>query len=434
MHARIDQIVAFVLCVAALCLPPVAVALELGNVIFETAPAKLLAISREAGPSFLRLTGGIAFANEAEGRDGSVVSALRYDPAAADGSRLIVTITRPDGSTQNVTGALFDWELVPVARHAGDNNDAAFTYFGELESAEREREALAEGFRVLNYHEAFENTLIGLRLMQLDFLMISALQSDAMYLPKEAGKTLLGNGEAEYLLIGDEIEAGVRRYEQENFVRLEAFKAKADPIVLNQSYRSYVAGDYELDSPTFEINSAGELEFSGGIYWYFWNDPEAAAIETNIDLYNQMVRLYNYLDVLEGADEAPAAEEAGLSVEERARYRDYATQAINKSSDEIKKQAATLDALNADTDRDVNDIPEVSRQLNQYLREYQGLNPLILRAGDRVAWYSALFRHFKVRAPKAYKVFVERLDGVAVLPAVTTPTLVKPAAPSQEKN
>ena len=431
MHARINQIVAFALCVAALCLPPVAAALELGNAIFGNAPAKPLAISRDAGPSFLRLTGGIAFANEAEGRDGSVVSALRYDPAAPDGSRLSVTITRPDGSTQDVSGALFDWELVPVARHAGDVNDAAFTYFGELESAEREREALAEGFRVLNYHEAFANTLIGLRLMQLDFLMISALQSDAMYLPKEAGKTLLGNGEAESLFIGDAIEAGVRQYEQANFARLAAFKAKTDPIVLNQSYRSYVAGDYERASPTFAINSAGELEFSSGIYWYFWNDPEAAAIETNIDFYNQMVRIYNYLD---GADETLAAEQTGLSVDEQARYRDYANQAIDKSSDEIKKQAARLEAINADTDREVNEIPAVSRQLNQYLREYQGLNPLILRAGDRVAWYSALFRHFEVRDPKAYQVFVERLDGVAVLPAVTTPTLVKAGVPSQEIN
>ena len=150
MHARTQQIVAATLCVAALCLPPSAIALELGNATFEYPEAEPLAISRDSGPSFLRLTGGIAFANVAEGRDGIVVSRLRYDPALPDGSRLIVTVALPGGSTQEVSGALFDWELVPVARHALDTKDAAFTYFGELESAEREREALAGGFRVPN--------------------------------------------------------------------------------------------------------------------------------------------------------------------------------------------------------------------------------------------------------------------------------------------
>lgn len=428
MRTRLKALVVAALVVAAVCTAPPAAALVLGNAIFESAPAKPLEINRDAGPAFLRQTGGIAFANMAEGRDGIEVSALRYDPTAPDGRRLVITIKRPAGSPHVVRGALYDWELVPVARYAADKNDAAFTYFGELVSAKRQEEALAAGYQVLNYHPVFENTLIGLRLMQLDFLLIGSLQNDAMYLPKESGQTLLGKGEADYLNLGDDMAAGVRAYEQANFARLDAFKAKAKPITRNQNYRSYVAGDYEVESPDFFINSAGELEFSGGIYWYFWNDPEAAAIERNIDFYNELVRLYKNLNALEGPEEkSAAAAQAGVTVEELVRYRDYAIGSVEKSSAEIKRQAARLEELNADRERAVTPMPEVSRQLNQYLREQQGLNPLIFRAGDRVLWYSSLFRRFKAREPQAYRAFVESLEGVSVSPEVSTPTLVKAA-------
>jgi len=90
MRIGLKALVVAALVVAAVCTAPPAAALVLGNAIFESAPAKPLEINRDAGAAFLRQTGGIAFANMAEGRDGIEVSALRFDPTAPDGRRLVI--------------------------------------------------------------------------------------------------------------------------------------------------------------------------------------------------------------------------------------------------------------------------------------------------------------------------------------------------------
>ena len=62
MRTGLKALVVAALVVAAVCTAPPAAALVLGNAIFESAPAKPLDMSRDAGPAFLRHTGGIAVA------------------------------------------------------------------------------------------------------------------------------------------------------------------------------------------------------------------------------------------------------------------------------------------------------------------------------------------------------------------------------------
>jgi hypothetical protein len=172
-------------------------ALDLGGISWATAPARpLTAITFSSSPvafaRFARAVGGVAFTTVAQGKDGLTVIALAYDSAQRDGSRLKVTLSDRGGSRRTVTGQIFDWQLVPLARFVRSGGEGAVTLFGELQDEARQERALQNGDMIANYHPALENTLLGLRLMQADLLVIEPRATDLF---KEKGHYVLGAGE-----------------------------------------------------------------------------------------------------------------------------------------------------------------------------------------------------------------------------------------------
>ena len=109
---------------------------------------------------FLSRVGGIAFSGEMR-LDASLVGkrlGLEYTRDRPDGTRLSVTI---EGAS--LQQELADWLLIPIAQYADSEYDACVSLFGP--------ETNDDAYDIV-YHDAFENTLLGMRLLQADILFL----------------------------------------------------------------------------------------------------------------------------------------------------------------------------------------------------------------------------------------------------------------------
>src|SRR5271156_1830913 len=135
---------------------------------------------------FLASVGGVAFKEIAQPAQALAAQSdvLEYDPQYADGRRVFATI---DG--QRVQVNVYDWELQPIVRFAESDDHAIFTLFGKLADRRQQEQVLDNGGRVVNYHPAFQDTLLGLRMLQLDNLLADSGGNDlAVEFPKEHGR------------------------------------------------------------------------------------------------------------------------------------------------------------------------------------------------------------------------------------------------------
>jgi hypothetical protein len=142
---------------------------------------------------YARAIGGVTFESTASAswKRSPQQLELQYLPSNPDGQRFWVVI---DG--RRVLAPIYDWQLLPIARFADSKYTSCFTLLGDPK--EVNDEAVAEdirnrGGRVVKFHPALKNTLLGLRLFQLDILLIS---DDAPDLPRRRGEYLLGRGES----------------------------------------------------------------------------------------------------------------------------------------------------------------------------------------------------------------------------------------------
>jgi hypothetical protein len=181
-------------------------------------------------PSYLLAVGGVVFEAKAELAPGFRTRQLdiHYDHSQPDGRRLGVTI---DGG--KLVAPIYDWQLVPIARFADSEHTAAFSLFGRPEDLGDEKAASdvgGNGGVILKYHEAFKDTLVGLRLFQLDILIGF---EDATDLPGYRGYYMLGRGET----VPDHA-ANVLA-----FSNLDAVCLSFAPSGRNSAFHSYVIHD-----------------------------------------------------------------------------------------------------------------------------------------------------------------------------------------------
>ena len=166
--------------------------LQLGGMTYSRAAAAPLSMPVTMSRAFFRGVGGVAFNAVAQGQAGLTVRALRYEASAPDGQRLVIDAQAVDGTRLTVRGHIYDWELLPTARFALDDNGLAVTLFGQLQDGEEANRVWETGGRVINYHRRLDNTLLGLRLLQADMLIIAPEAADLF---RVGGRVLLGAGE-----------------------------------------------------------------------------------------------------------------------------------------------------------------------------------------------------------------------------------------------
>ena len=359
--------------------------LQLGELSYSRAPAPHLRKAVTLSPSFFRAVGGVAFNTTAEGRDGLIVTGLKYSPALKDGARLVVTIKKPGVKERHVASQIYDWQLVPIARFAESDDGSAMTLFGSLNDSEFQDNLIQSGGRAINYHPALDNTLVGLRMMQADIMLFDP---NAVDLPKIVGKGyVLGKGESQ-----PNINNNKRRFQ---IVR----KLIEEERELGNTYSSYVVGDLNSSIEFYIQNN--RLQFSGHPTWTMWDNPA------------------DYKSASEFMRLAVEAYEGNKMAQSQLNMRYSSLENLNKAA---AKYSAILERYNG---KEVPTIinEELSSKVSSLVKKQDGINPVVYKTLITVMQYRALFKHFKKRNPEAYKRFVSSLSKVDVIPVVTTPTV-----------
>jgi hypothetical protein len=389
--------------------------------------------------SFVGRVGGVAFDSVAMPAGGVVVNTLtlNYSPGKRDGERLSVTI-----NGQTVSASIYDWQLVPIAKFANSDSYSCFTLFGELNDPEEQNRVLKRGGRVLNYHQDFANTLMGLRLFQLDNLIINEYSYD---LPKDGGEYVLGAGES-----APNIQANKKglqvfsRYEGQN----EELFTRGTSYVISDNKRQV----------TFNVQG-NKLNIRGEPSYYFWAmDPAARARlltgEARTQVHNELlaqVKEFRRRNPT-GSGEAwliqqvlKEANQYDLLVGDYRIFRTLGQEQLvellstkgaaqrrallaRQPLDSILRQLVSLRIIASY--QSAVEITELSEKISNETGMLRAINPAVWDAGVTVMRYAAFFRYCKQKNPQQWNLFIRQIKRAPALqPPVVTPTVME--APSR---
>lgn len=345
--------------------------------------------------AFLSGVGGVAFAAVASPVEPMSIRTLRYDHNAPDGKRLKIILSetlRGPGCAaprSTVVAPVYDWQWIPLARFADSPSFKCFTLFGHLEDSAEEKRHLEGGHRIVSYHSAFSHSLMGLRLMQADILL---LYPDSSHLPSEGGKEILGAGEPPFNLA-------------ENDRALSALQTAVRRLP-GGPFQSYVICDHKVDVK-FSL-SGGRLALTGEPYWYCWrnkarNDADLVRINTQ------------------------ANRKADDRLQEELRN---AQRQLSAGEFQAKYSAAQVDARFSklfDEEASKSMLAEMkgySDALTAMVRQAEGGNAHVYRALVKAMRYAAFFRHVRQTRPEAFKSLLESVRVKRTDPQVTTPSIL----------
>lgn len=359
-------------------------------------------------PVFVSQIGGVAFGRTAQPEKSLTVDriAFGYDSSQVDGSRFVLRI-----NDIPVHLDAFDWQLMPTAMFANSGEVSIVTAFGKLHDKTEAARIKSLGGYVFNYHPAFDNTLLGLRLLQADLLVMAPDFSD---LPRKEGEFILGEGETAPL--PEQIEARSRA----RSIALDA--------ISQARFRSYVVTDAGV-SVTFRVENC-RLEFQGEPYYRFWRyrrdrgdfdrSELRAKIESDIQeelraaldgkawLVTEIVRVAQWLvdnKLAEVSQHSKSVLEA---------------QTIGW----LQSWLADLKTVALPSEVEAIDLSETPFADPLFARN---LNPAVYDAAQTTMRLSAFFRYLAEKNPEDWKEFISVISTLEIGPAVETPTTFVPS-------
>lgn len=383
---------------------------------------------------FVGRIGGVAFDQVASPVNGFQVNsvALNYSPTKQDGQRLSVVI-----NNQPVAAPIYDWQLVPIAKFANSPFYSCFTLFGDLEDVAKQEKVLAEGGRILNYHPDFVNTLMGLRLFQLDNLIIDDYSWD---LVKEGESYLLGAGES----VPDT---------KENKKALQVFERfREQNSELFKQSNSYLISDHKRKI-VFAVDG-NKLEIRGEPSYYFWRFDETALSEartkeastkveqellaqveaymrtnptirpeqwltgqliTEAEKYDEMVGNYEILKALD----FPELQRLLLIKGRAARQTHLSRQTMDSLLEQLIALRILARILKA------AEVPELSEKVSSETDLLRAINPTVWDAGVNLLRYAAFFRYCKQKYPRQWALFMRQIKRARPQPSVITDTVME---------
>jgi hypothetical protein len=383
-------------------------------------------------PRFVARVGGVAFGATAApaGRLSVANILLNYRPEERDGHRFWMTV---DG--RQVPAQIYDWQLMPIAKFADSPYKSCVTLFGELNDREEGRKLLESSNGVMNYHPAFVDTLLGLRLFQLDILIDEPYATD---LPTQNGRYILGAGETP-----PDSNANIGGWNA--FSRLR--KQLRSELRVEKT-RSYVITDEGRDV-RFSFDSGG-LNITGEPYIYFWLS------KAELPGYDENAVRASITD--EVTREAQAAATLGRPAAEKEAYITMLLEQFNQdegqfeditlppwlaslkgmqndlarrihlrryTSDSVRNAVITLRVF-ADADT-VIPLTQYSERISGETDMIRRINPAIWDTGVNVMRYAAFFRYYKAKYPSQWQSFLARLSQAPISPQVQTPAIMKRA-------
>jgi hypothetical protein len=201
--------------------------------------------------AFVSKVGGVAFSGSAILAGNIQRIQLVWDRDRPDGQRLRAIVRLNSGESGNLRVDAYDWEWEPVAKYVFGGGESCVSIFGDLRD-----ESLAQMYRdrdakIVNYDAALKDTLIGMRLLQADLLLIAPETASTPI--NRAGEVMASKGEtiAVNKLVLDSltksIEALLRKHGQ---------------------WTSYVICD--KDQKVVGTPGGDLLELTGDPVWYCW--------------------------------------------------------------------------------------------------------------------------------------------------------------------
>jgi hypothetical protein len=369
--------------------------------------------------------GGVAFDSVALPADRLTVNnvSLNYLPAQRDGERLSVTI-----NNRRVVGPIYDWQLIPIAKFADSKFDSCFTLFGHLQDKATEDAVISRHGHILNYHESFQDTLMGLRLFQLDNLIIN----ESWDLIKFGRVYALGAGES-----APNVEEN--RKAQILFVmlnpELDSTKHNFDSYIISDRRRHAV---FDIQGSTLTIQGEPSYTFVRRTI-----PSNAEFQETGVDVekevraqleQHQMDRSVWLIDQViaeaEKYDESigdydvvkdPELRQL-LSIRERASRR---VVLVGESAQSLFNQLIDLRVLVRVLK--AWEVPALSEKISNQMPGLRAINPAVWDAGVILFRYAAFFRYCKARNPAQWRLFMSQIKQAgAPRPLVSTPTVLDP--------
>jgi hypothetical protein len=364
---------------------------ELGGYTFLDQGAKPLVVSTPLAeslgnfpsPDFVRRVGGVAFDSVATPENIKITTlSLEYKPNRRNGKRLIVAI-----NGKSYEPLLYDWQLIPIAKFSNSNYSAAFTLFGELNDSAEQEKIIRNGDRVLNYAPSFKNTLLGLRLFQLDVLLVDRRLATGV--PKYNGQYVLGEGEKKPDIAAEAV------------AREAYYFAIADNLE-QEKFNSYVICDCQKDV-FFGIEN-DSFYLSGEPYYYFWI--------TTYDkiLAEQAIRIAKRMRILSDSGNY-----------EQLIY-------LLPKIDSYKKRqfdeelAIAMDSI--ETDESAHYLKQYSQRRNMLNPLLYGMNPNVWEAGRVTMRWSAFFRYVRRNHGDKWNEFFDKILVVEIKPDIKTPTVM----------
>ncbi|MFT5702573.1 MAG: hypothetical protein ACI8ZB_005496 [Desulforhopalus sp.] len=336
--------------------------------------------------AFVGKVGGVNFEEIAQPTPGVHFKhiKLKYDSTQKDGQRLTVTLDK-----KHFTVHLPDWQLIPIAEYADSKYTAAVSLFGEGPETEK--------YYYVQYHEAFKDTLLGLRLLQADILFIDLRNN--WDLPKLNQNNILGLGES-----------------SPNQETSHSPMVKLVQSLDGHSWRSWVLTDSET-IPAF-LAKDGTFNISANPYYYFWNLKSTAAdherlsnkyqtdytvYEADIDEYNKKVGEYN----------------ASTSQTDR----NHLKLEIEELENKLRRLQTNIKMIQEELENpsviEVESLTKLMRSQAAQLRDY---NPAVYNAYLNTAAYASFFRYVKKKDKAAWDRFMSSIKTVKILPVIDTPT------------
>jgi hypothetical protein len=204
---------------------------------------------------------------------------LSYDPAKDDGQRLAVTI-----GTSEIVPALYDWQLIPVARYADSEYNACITLFGE--PVYEEWLSYSGLARYLEVHPALSDTIIGFNLFLVDAMLINP--GRVRLIPGAFSETVQGYNET---TPNKSVSSFAERF--------------INRTLSGSQYDSYIYTDCETEI-TYDVIE-GRLVFAGvPSYQFILIDDINRTVTRNRELSETIIRNYSFIRALNPAVYATA--------------------------------------------------------------------------------------------------------------------------------
>ncbi len=342
---------------------------------------------------------------------------LKYVPENPDGYRLLVQIGK-----QLHFPYIPDWQLIPIASFANSPYDVCISLLGEKNNAQ---------FFHIVYHTAFEDTLLGIRLLQASILLSFGIENSEFN--QLNNSNFIGTGEIAPSALTSTMQT-------QYLAQTEQAKSRLLNLMMAYRYRSWCMVD---DSVTILFsNQKDNLSFSGTPYYLFWYPDHITYCQrmktaiTKLDELEQQETIQSHKiapDVAEIHHQLAIQLQKALSHphdldemqidylynQANSYFQNY--QLIMNQFIKYKEKANNLLKEIYQTNLTIVRAEHLTQDMRHNQTLIQALNPLVFESMNRTMQYSAFFRYIKLKHPKEWNNFLQQISGIKTLPSVKTP-------------